>query len=242
MNNRQSNRRRGRGNPRPQNNNRGGGFDHQNTIDNRSRGNANQMLEKFKKQANDAQLNDDRVNAEHYLQVADHYFRVLADYRGRQEAKQERQEQRNDDNQTNKQNNDGDNQSNNSNNHNNQSGHKNSGENAASNNSKNENADNRDQPNSNNDKPAPRTRRVSKAADTVKGDSIKKPRTPRKKPENRNTSQNTSTDDGSIDIAVLPPSLAIDEPAAEEKPKKRAPRKKIVKKTEDNSQTATAEE
>ena len=43
------------------------------------------MLEKFKKLAQDAQHNGDRVNAEYYLQFADHYFRVLADYRSRQE-------------------------------------------------------------------------------------------------------------------------------------------------------------
>ncbi len=93
MNNRQNNRRRGRGGNR-QNNNRSG-VDHQNRIDNRARGNASQMLDKYKKLANDAQLNGDRVNAEYYLQFADHYFRVLADYRARQEAKQEaKQEER----------------------------------------------------------------------------------------------------------------------------------------------------
>ncbi|MEE9433660.1 MAG: DUF4167 domain-containing protein [Sphingorhabdus sp.] len=88
MNNRQNNRRRGRGNNRQQNN-RSGGVDHQNRIDSRARGNASQMLDKFKKLANDAQLSDDRVNAEYYLQFADHYFRVLADFRARQEVKQE---------------------------------------------------------------------------------------------------------------------------------------------------------
>lgn len=33
--------------------------------------------------ARDAQLSGDRVNTEYYLQFADHYFRVLADQRGR---------------------------------------------------------------------------------------------------------------------------------------------------------------
>ncbi len=37
------------------------------------------MLEKYKKLAHDASLNDDRVQAEYYLQFADHYFRVIAD-------------------------------------------------------------------------------------------------------------------------------------------------------------------
>ncbi len=98
-NNRQpnnNNRRRGRGNNnssggnRPQgNNNNRNGFDYQNRIDNRARGNASQMLEKYKKLAADAQHNDDRVNAEYYLQFADHYFRVLADFKSRQEERQE---------------------------------------------------------------------------------------------------------------------------------------------------------
>lgn len=99
-NNRQpnnNNRRRGRNNNnnnnRQQNNNRSG-FDYNNSIDNRARGNASQMLEKYKKLASDAQFNDDRVNAEYHLQFADHYFRVLADFRSRQEARQEQQGER----------------------------------------------------------------------------------------------------------------------------------------------------
>jgi hypothetical protein len=92
-NNRQpmnNNRRRGRNNNnnnRQQNNNRSG-FDYLNQIDNKARGNASQMLEKYKKLASDAQLNGDRVTAESYHQFADHYFRVLADFRSRQEARQ----------------------------------------------------------------------------------------------------------------------------------------------------------
>lgn len=96
MNNRQPNRRRGRGNNnRAQNNNRNG-YDHQNRVDNRARGNASQMLEKYKKLAQDAQHNGDRVNAEYYLQFADHYFRVLADYRSRQEEGRPQREWRGD--------------------------------------------------------------------------------------------------------------------------------------------------
>lgn len=97
MNNRQTSRRRGRGNNRAQNANRNG-YDHQNRIDNRARGNAAQMLEKYKKLAQDAQLNGDRVQAEYYHQFADHYFRVLADYRSRQEENRpQRNEWRNED-------------------------------------------------------------------------------------------------------------------------------------------------
>jgi hypothetical protein len=92
-----NNRRRGRNNNnnnnRQQNNNRSG-FDYQNQIDNRARGNAAQMLEKYKKLAQDAQFNGDRVNAEYHLQFADHYFRVLADFRSRQEARSEQQSER----------------------------------------------------------------------------------------------------------------------------------------------------
>jgi hypothetical protein len=93
MNNRQTNRRRGRGNNRAQNNNRNG-YDNQNRVDNRARGNAAQMLEKYKKLAQDAQHNGDRVQAEYYHQFADHYFRVLADYRSRQEDSRPQREWR----------------------------------------------------------------------------------------------------------------------------------------------------
>lgn len=78
MNNNRNNRRRGRGN-RPQ----GGG--NQNRIDSRARGNAPQMLDKYKKLAQDAAHNGDRVQAEYYLQFADHYFRVIADNKSRQD-------------------------------------------------------------------------------------------------------------------------------------------------------------
>ncbi len=86
MNNRQPGR-RGRGrntNNRPQSN-RSGGSDRDNRIDSRARGNAAQMLDKFKKMAQDAQVNGDRVQAEYYHQFADHYFRVNADTLARRE-------------------------------------------------------------------------------------------------------------------------------------------------------------
>lgn len=83
MNNRQANngRRRGRGG---QGQRQGGGSSNQgNRIDNRARGNAAQLLEKYKNLARDAQMQGDRVNTEYYLQFADHYFRVLAESRAR---------------------------------------------------------------------------------------------------------------------------------------------------------------
>ncbi len=91
MNNRQtSGRRRGRNNNNSRNNNsrnnnRSGGIDRDNRIDSRARGNAAQMLDKFKKMAQDAHVNDDRVNEEYYHQFADHYFRVNADFQARKE-------------------------------------------------------------------------------------------------------------------------------------------------------------
>ena len=58
----------------------GGGGNRQ---DNRQRGNAAQLLEKYKGLARDAQLAGDRVQTEYYLQFADHYFRVLSESRVR---------------------------------------------------------------------------------------------------------------------------------------------------------------
>jgi hypothetical protein len=81
--NRNNNRRRGRGNNRGQ-----GGGNQGNRIDSRARGNAPQMLEKYRKLAHDASLNGDRVQTEYYLQFADHYFRVIADMRAQKDEPQ----------------------------------------------------------------------------------------------------------------------------------------------------------
>jgi hypothetical protein len=56
-----------------------------NRLEIRVRGNAHQLLEKYKVLARDAHQAGDRVAAEYYLQHADHYFRVLNDSRIRQE-------------------------------------------------------------------------------------------------------------------------------------------------------------
>lgn len=87
-----NNRRRGRGN-RPQGGG-GGGGQQLNRIDSRARGNAPQLLEKYRKLAHDAHLNGDRVQAEYYLQYADHYFRVTTDGRQRQEEQRQRRDDR----------------------------------------------------------------------------------------------------------------------------------------------------
>jgi hypothetical protein len=90
INNRQGGRRRGRGGgPRSPNTPNAG-----NRQDNRSRGNAAQLHEKYKAMARDAQLAGDRVQTEYYLQFADHYFRVLNENRARFE---EQRRQRGDD-------------------------------------------------------------------------------------------------------------------------------------------------
>jgi hypothetical protein len=82
INNRQGGRRRGRGGGQ-----RGGqslgGQPGGNRQDNRQRGNAAQLLEKYKSMARDSQLAGDRVQSEYYLQFADHYFRVLSENRAR---------------------------------------------------------------------------------------------------------------------------------------------------------------
>jgi hypothetical protein len=78
INNRQGGRRRGRGGQRGQNLGQPG-----NRQDNRQRGNAAQLLEKYKSLARDSQLAGDRVQTEYYLQFADHYFRVLSETRAR---------------------------------------------------------------------------------------------------------------------------------------------------------------
>lgn len=89
INNRQGGRRRGRGGgQRPPNNSPNPG----NRQDNRNRGNAAQLLEKYKSLARDAQLAGDRVQTEYYLQFADHYFRVLNENRARFEEQRPRRD------------------------------------------------------------------------------------------------------------------------------------------------------
>jgi hypothetical protein len=63
-----------------------------NRQDNRQRGNAAQLLEKYKNMARDSQLAGDRVQTEYYLQFADHYFRVLGENRARFEDQRPRRD------------------------------------------------------------------------------------------------------------------------------------------------------
>ena len=87
INNRQGGRRRGRGGQGGRNL---GGGQPGNRQDNRQRGNAAQLLEKYKSMARDAQLSGDRVQTEYYLQYAEHYFRVLGENRARFEEQNPR--------------------------------------------------------------------------------------------------------------------------------------------------------
>jgi hypothetical protein len=89
INNRQGGRRRGRGG---QGGGRNLGGQPGNRQDNRQRGNAAQLLEKYKSLARDAQLAGDRVQTEYYLQYADHYFRVLSENRARFEDQNPRRQ------------------------------------------------------------------------------------------------------------------------------------------------------
>ncbi|WP_136162378.1 DUF4167 domain-containing protein [Sphingomonas flavalba] len=94
INNRQAGRRRGRGGQRTPNN--PGRPEQGNRIDSRARGNAAQLLEKYKMLARDAQMQGDRVNTEYYHQFADHYFRVLSESRARFEEQNQQRRSRDD--------------------------------------------------------------------------------------------------------------------------------------------------
>jgi uncharacterized protein DUF4167 len=94
INNRQGGRRRGRGG---QGSGRNLGGQPGNRQDNRQRGNAAQLLEKYKSMARDSQLAGDRVQTEYYLQFADHYFRVLGESRSRFEDQRPQRDDGDDD-------------------------------------------------------------------------------------------------------------------------------------------------
>jgi hypothetical protein len=85
------NQRRNRG--RNNNNNRGGQPNFRGNSgmnDARARGNAQQLLEKYKNMARDAAQSGDRVLAEYYMQHADHYYRVVSEFRARFEENRPR--------------------------------------------------------------------------------------------------------------------------------------------------------
>lgn len=61
----------------------------------RVRGNAVQLLEKYRQLARDVSQAGDRVTAEYYLQYADHYYRVVNEFRQRQDEQRPPQQHQN---------------------------------------------------------------------------------------------------------------------------------------------------
>ena len=240
-NNRQpnnNNRRRGRNNNnnnnRQQNNNRSG-FDYNNSIDNRARGNASQMLEKYKKLASDAQFNDDRVNAEYHLQFADHYFRVLADFRSRQEARQEQQGDRRPREENREERDDWQNEDRQS-----SYDHQDSGEGT---NVETETADDNA---GNNDSEERRPQRESRPRRNDRNDRPERSNNDRNanRAPRRHHSEAAADEPAGIDLAVLPPSIAIatdfGDVEAEAKPV-RKPRARRPKSANDEDMVTAAE-
>jgi len=202
-NNRNNNRRRGRGNRGNQ-----GGSNQLNRIDSRARGNAPQMLDKYKKLAQDAQHNGDRVQAEYYLQFADHYFRVIADNKSRQdEARAKRNEERGQANEDGEDGEDGDTRR---------------GDNRRSNNRRPRNRrDERDNAPSDEgeagvegetvsaEEEAPKPQRRTRKPTTDAGDD-ETARRPARKPRRTSRSKDNADEAGEIDSSVLPPAISAD--------------------------------
>lgn len=63
------------------------------------RGTPQQIIEKYNQLARDAQLSNDRVNAENFQQHAEHYMRLLSEAQREQDARREQQERENRDRQ-----------------------------------------------------------------------------------------------------------------------------------------------
>jgi hypothetical protein len=59
------------------------------------RGTPQQIIDKYNQLARDAQLSNDRVNAENFQQHAEHYMRMLSEAQREQEARREQQEREN---------------------------------------------------------------------------------------------------------------------------------------------------
>jgi hypothetical protein len=214
LNNNRNTNRRGRGRNNNSNRHQGGG-NQANRIDSRARGNAPQMLDKYKKLAQDAQHNGDRVQAEYYLQFADHYFRVIADNKARQdEQRAKRPDDRNQSDDNDDDSDDGDNRRN----------------------------DNRQNDNRRNDNRNPRGRRdeqdfeprrgregddaddddnpfARRDESSDRGDDA--PRQP--KPRKPRIAKPRKSEDSEIDASVLPPSFGSDAETADEKPKRKLP-------------------
>jgi|TARA_R110002049_G_scaffold1457_1_gene11236 hypothetical protein len=220
MNNRQPGR-RGRGrntnnSNRPQGN-RSGGSDRDNRIDNRARGNAVQMLEKFKKMAQDAQVNGDRVQAEYYHQFADHYFRVNADTIARREEQRiAREEPRGDNRSDNRSDNRGNGQDDSSDN---------DGDSSQRNRSQ-QGQPNRQQRDDRNDRNDREETSPEDAPEEKKPVRARRPRKVEKAATPKDSSEKNGESNG-LDASVLPPAIsATTEVEVEKKPVRK---KRVVK-------------
>ncbi|MGE4305332.1 MAG: DUF4167 domain-containing protein [Novosphingobium sp.] len=226
-NNRGNNRRRGRGNNRQQ------GGQHTNRIDSRARGNAPQLLEKYKKLAHDSHLNGDRVQEEYYLQFADHYFRVIADQKQRQE--EARQPRRDDRPQDNNEDSGSDDDYGNNTSYNQNSARQERGQDRYENSSSDEQKETAGK----GDEEDGEDRSIY---EPVENPFVREPRATRTpKPQQRKPRRRTRDDDaegpeanagsdneddaGNLDPSALPPSISAKDEAAEEKPKRRRTRK-----------------
>ena len=63
--------------------------------DGKVRGTPQQIIDKYNQLARDAQLSNDRVNAENFQQHAEHYMRMLSEAQREQDARREQQEREN---------------------------------------------------------------------------------------------------------------------------------------------------
>ncbi|MEM9501695.1 MAG: DUF4167 domain-containing protein [Pseudomonadota bacterium] len=205
MNNNRNNRRRGRGNR-----NQGGGGNQLNRIDSRARGNAPQLLDKYKKLAQDAQHNGDRVQAEYYLQFADHYFRVIADNKARQEeARAKRNEERDQANDDSDDNEDGDNRRNDNRRGGNRRSRGRRDEQEVAEGETGNEGEAIEIGQASEETEAPR-RRARKPKDEAKSGEKGAGRKPRRKPREDRNGAAEGEKGGEIDSSVLPPAIGAD--------------------------------
>lgn len=224
-----NNNRRGRGR---NNRNQSGNPNQQNRIDSRARGNAPQMLDKYKKLAQDAQHNGDRVQMEYYLQFADHYFRVIADNKARlDEARAKRQDERGDDDEYGDDDGEDDNRRSNRRNRGrrDEEGESGSGEQDQGRPRKANGRSRRDRDHDGQNDQGP----IGAEGDAISGNDFVREAKPKRKPRMKKPDM----DSGEIDVSTLPPAIgaALDDEAPKAK---RAPRRRKASETAD---TAAAE-
>jgi len=87
-------RQRGRGRRSGGGNNNPNKHFESNGPDVKIRGSAQQILDKYLQYARDAQTSGDRVNAENYLQHAEHYLRLIATMQPREKPRDQQQDQK----------------------------------------------------------------------------------------------------------------------------------------------------